>query len=82
MVDARVIGELGESVGDVTNFADWSSKMKSYLGAVDHRYQGKLMEAEQSQVTIRNARMESDVARLSTQLYYILVMTTSGSALD
>ncbi|CAK0912068.1 unnamed protein product, partial [Prorocentrum cordatum] len=57
-------------------------KMKSYLGAVDHRYQGKLMEAEQSQVTIRNARMESDVARLSTQLYYILVMTTSGSALD
>ena len=82
VVDTRVIGKPGEFAGDVTKFADWSFKMKSYLGAVDHRYQGKLMEAEQSQVTIRNATMEPDVARLSTQLYYILVMTTSGSALD
>ncbi|CAK0791790.1 unnamed protein product, partial [Prorocentrum cordatum] len=60
MVDTRVIGKPGEFAGDVTKFADWSFKMKSYFGAVDHRYQGKLMEAEQSQVTIRNATMEPD----------------------
>ncbi|CAK0795275.1 unnamed protein product [Prorocentrum cordatum] len=82
VVDTRVMGKPGEFAGDVTMFAEWSFKMRSYLGAVDHRYQGKLMDAEQSQVTIRSATMEPDIARLSTQLYYILVMITSGSALD
>ncbi|CAK0882790.1 unnamed protein product [Prorocentrum cordatum] len=82
VVDTRVIGKPGEFASDVTKFADWIFKMKSYVGAVDHRYQDKLMEAEQSQVTIRNATMEPDVARLSTQLYYIIVMAASGSALD
>eukprot|EP00959_Pyramimonas_sp_CCMP1952_P068838 1436668-Pyramimonas_sp.AAC.1 len=30
---------------------------------------------------LKNATMEPDEARLSTQLYYILVLTTSGPAL-
>ena len=38
--------------------------------------------AKQSGPTREDATMEPEVARLSTQLYYILVMTTSGSALD
>jgi hypothetical protein len=82
VVDTRVIGKPEQYSGDPMKFADWSFKMRAYLGAVDQRYQTELQTTESSSVAMLNATMTQEQVGLSTQLYYILVMTTSGPALD
>ena len=81
-MDTRVIGKPDQHAGEAVRFGDWSFKMRAYLGAVDQRYQQELLETEASPVARLNATMSPETAKLSTQLYYILVMTTSGPALD
>ena len=39
VVDTRVIGRPDKCDGDPMQFADWLFKLRSYLGAVDQRYQ-------------------------------------------
>ena len=63
-------------------YADWSFKLRSYLGAVDQRYQEELTKTEASSTPRLNANLGSEESALSTQMYYILVMTTAGAALD
>ena len=72
VVDTRVIGKPDqfEFDGDPIKYADWSSKLRSHLGAVDQRYQEELVTTEASSTP------------LSSQMYCILVMTTAGAALD
>ena len=82
VVDTRVIGKPDQFDGDPLKYADWSFKLRSYLGAVDQRYQQALTTTEATTTPRLNATLGSDGSALSTQLYYILVMTTSGSALD
>ena len=78
VVDTRVIGKPDEFDGDPMKYADWSFKLRSYLGAVDQRYQEEL-----TKTTPRlNANLGSEESALGTQMYYILVMTTAGAALD
>ena len=63
-------------------YADWSFKLRSYLGAVDQRYQQELTTTETSSTPRLGATLGSEESALSTQMYHILVMTTAGAALD
>ena len=63
-------------------YADWSFKLRLYLGAVDQRYQEELMKTESSSTPRLNANLGSEESALSTLMYYILLMTTAGAALD
>ena len=82
VVDTQLIGKPDQFDGDPMKYADWSKKLRSYLGAVDQRYQRELMETESSSTPRLNANLGSGESALSTQMYYILVMTTAGAALD
>ena len=82
VVDTRVIGKPDQFKGDPMKYADWSFNLRSYLGAVDQRYQEELMKTESSSTPRLNANLWSEESALSTQMYYILVMTTAGAALD
>ena len=82
VVDTRVIGEPDQFDGDPMKYADWSFNLRSYLGAVDQRYQHELTTTETSSTPRLNTTLGSEESALSTQMYYILVMTTAGAALD
>ena len=82
LVDTRILGRPESFSGETTKYPDWSFKLKSYMGAVDQRYQILMNQAESSSVAVLNVAMNPDEAQLSTQLYYVLVMLTSGPALD
>ena len=76
VVDTRVIGKPDQFDRDPMKYADWSFKLRSYLGDADQRYQQKLTTTE----TSSTPRLKE--SELSTQMYYILLMTTAGAALD
>ena len=59
-----------------------SFRLRSYLGAVDQRYQLEPTTTEESSTPRINAALSSEASCLSTQMYYPLVMTTIGSALN
>ena len=82
VVDTRVIGKPDQFDGDPMKYVDWSFKLKSYLGAVDQRYQEELTKTESSSTPRLNANLGCEDSALSTQMYYILVMTAAGAALD
>ena len=82
VVDTQVIGKPDQFDGDPMKYADWSFKLKSYLGAVDQRYQEELTKTGSSSTPRLKANLGSEESSLSTQMYYILVMTTAGAALD
>ena len=63
-------------------FAGWSFKLRSYLEAVDQRCQQELTTTESSSTPRLNATLGSEESVLSTQMYYILVMTSAGAAWD
>ena len=82
VVDTRVIGKPDQFDGNPMKYAGWSFTLRSYLGAVDQRYQQELTTTETSSTPRLNATLGSDEIALSTQMYYILVMPTAGAALD
>ena len=81
LVDTRLIGKPQSYDGDPTKFPDWSFAMKSYMSALNPAYQA-LLNVEASQVPMRNASLDPENAALGTQLYYVLVMLCTGSALN
>ena len=82
VVDTRVIGRPDKFDGDPMKYAGWLFKLRSYLGAVDQRYQLEPTTTEAPSTPRLNATLSSEASCLGTQTYYILVMTTTGSALD
>ena len=82
VVDTRVIGKPDQFDGDPMKCADWSFKVRSYLGAVDQRYQQELTTTGASSTPRLNATLDSEGSALSTKMYCMLVMTTAGAALD
>ena len=82
VVGTRVIGKPDQFNGDPMTYADWSFKLRTYLGVVDQRYQDELAKTGASPTPRLNATLDSEGSALSTQMYYILVMTTAGAALD
>ena len=63
-------------------YTDRSFRLKLYLGAVDQRYQLEPMTTEASSTPRPSATLSSEASCLSTQMYYKLGTTTTGSALD
>ncbi len=82
LVDTRLLGKPEGFLCDPAKFPDWSFKLKAYLGAIDVRYQAMIAIVEQATAPILNVGLSSEEAQLSTQLYYVLVMLSSGAALD
>ena len=82
VVDTRVIGKPDQFDGDPMKYANWSFKLRSSLGAVDQRYRQELATTEASSTPRLNATLGSEESGLSTQMYYIPVMTIAGAALD
>ena len=56
-------------------YADWVLKLRSYLRVVDQRYQLEPTTTEASSKQRLNATLSSEASCLSTQMYYIFVMT-------
>ena len=69
VVDTRVIGKPDQFDGDPMKYADWSFKLRSYLGAVDQRYQQELTTTETSSTPRLNANLGSEENALSTQFW-------------
>ena len=67
----KVIGKLNHCSGDSTRIGDWSFKLKQLFA-----------EAEQSAVPTLNATRDSTDATLSVQLYHVLVVLSTDTALD
>ena len=76
VVDTRVIGRPDEFGGDPRKYTDWLSKLRAYFGAVDQESK----KTEASSIPRLDAKLSCEATCLSTQMYYILVMTTTGSA--
>ena len=81
LLDTRVLGKPQAFDGDTARYSDWSFVLKSYMSAVDPAYTEAFREIEASEVSMVNATLSADDVDLSTQLYYVLVMLTSGPAL-
>ena len=60
-------------------YTDWWSKLKACSRAVDQRYQMESKTTEASSTPRLDAKLSCEASCHSTQ---ILVMTTTGSALD
>ena len=82
LVDTRLLGKPENFSGDPQKYPGWSFKLKAYLGAIDVRYQALMAHVEQSSGPLLNVGLSPEEAQLSTQLYYVLVMLSSGAALD
>jgi hypothetical protein len=82
LVDTRLLGKPENFTGDPQKYPDWSFKLKAYLGAIDVRYQALMANVEQSNGPLLNVGLPPEEQQLSTQLYYVLVMLSSGPALD
>ena len=80
-VDTRVIGRPDKFDGDPMKYVDWLFKLVSHLGAMDQWYQLEPTTTEASSTPRINAAL-SEASCLSTQMYHILVVTTTGSALN
>ena len=77
VVDTRVIGKPEQFDGHPMKYAGWSFKLRSYLRAVDQRYEQELTTTEASSTLRLNANLGSEGSALSTQMYYILPRWTS-----
>ena len=67
-IDTKAIGKPDHFSGEATRFGDWSFKLQSHMGALDHRYERVIAEAEQSVNAILNAACAHGDAALSAQL--------------
>ena len=71
VVDTRVIGKPDQFDGDPMKYADWWFQLRSYLGAVDQRYQRELTTTKTSSTPRLNATLGSEEDALRTQMYYV-----------
>ncbi|CAK0820598.1 unnamed protein product, partial [Prorocentrum cordatum] len=79
VVDTRVLSKPESYAGDPSRLADWSFKMRAYLGAVDERYQHLIEKTEMATEPLKNATMEPDEwePRLRTRFVGLLMQLMS-----
>ena len=82
LVDTRGLGKREVLRGDPAAYNDWVFVLRSYMGAMDRRYQSLLTRAEGSEMPLWNRGLTAEEQGLSTQLYYVLVMLCRERALD
>ena len=67
---------------DPSEYSDWSFVLKSYSACISPDYIDLLDRISGSRVSMPNRLLGESDRKLSTQLYYILVMLVKGRALD
>eukprot|EP00971_Amphidinium_carterae_P087465 1730551-Amphidinium_carterae.1 len=80
IIDTRTLSRPETFTGDHTKWRDWRAVMKAYTGAISPRM-GELMTQVET-TNVLNEAMDPSDRGLSTQLYYMLVMSTKNTALD
>jgi len=81
-VDTRVLGKPDIFDGNGAKWRDWSTIMRAYLSLVNSKLSDMIPLAESSAVPLMNAIGTDEERTASTTVYYILMMTCRGSALD
>ena len=81
-VDTRTLGKPEVFKSDPSEYSDWSFVLKSYLACISPDYIDLLDRISGSRVSMPNRLLGESDRKLSTQLYYILVMLVKGRALD
>ncbi|CAE7244466.1 unnamed protein product [Symbiodinium sp. CCMP2592] len=79
---AELTQALQAQLGDPAAFNDWIFILRSYLSAMDQRYQALLQRAEISATGLWNRTLDATEKGLCTQLYFLLVMLCRDRALD
>ena len=70
LVDTRGLGKPEVFRGEAASFNDWNFVLRSYLGALDKRFQTLLARCGSSELPLWNRGLSPEVQGLSTQLYY------------
>ena len=81
-IDTRNLGKPEIFNGEAAKWRDWSLVLRSYISAVDHNAVALMNRAEVSPNPVLNLTLDAAAAAISAQLYYVLVMTCRGTALD
>jgi hypothetical protein len=81
-LDTRNLGKPDVFSGETSKWRDWSIVLRSYISAADHNATALLAHAETSREPVRNLALDAASSAISSQLYYVLVMTCRGPALD
>ena len=81
-LDTKLIGKPDHINGDPTKFGDWSFELKSYMRALDSRYQQLFAETEQSAVPILNVTRDLTEATLNAQLYCVFFTSSAATTLE
>ena len=81
-IDTRSLGKPEIFSGETAKWRDWSIVLRSYISAVDHNAVALMTRAETSADPVLNVALDAASSAISAQLYYVLVMTCRGTALD
>ena len=81
-LDTRSLGKPEVFSGESTKWRDSSIVLKSYISAADHNANALLAHAEASREPVLNVALDAASSAISSQLYYVLIMTCRGPALD
>ena len=81
-VDLRQLGKPDLFKGTVEDFNDWAFILKSYLACVDGNYVQLLERVEATRHPMPNRSLSPTEQKLSTRLYYIVVLLVRNRPLD
>ena len=82
VVDTRVFGRPDKWDGSEKAWSNWSFVMKAYAEAIDQALSADMTTAECSTDAMSNDTMTGETKARSVQLYFVLIMLCTGSALD
>ena len=81
VVDTRLLGKLKSFDGSTDSWRQFKFTFLGYAGAVDSRLKQAMIESEVlPEASITNSALPARDQRVSTQLYYMLVLLLEGSA--
>jgi hypothetical protein len=81
LVDMRVLGKPSSFSGDRESWRSWSFTMKAFAAAMSSELRRLMDSASATQTMILNIALTTEQQRWSSQLYYMLSLTTTGEAL-
>ncbi|CAK0853831.1 unnamed protein product [Prorocentrum cordatum] len=82
LIYTRVLGKLSDFNGEPGTWRDWSTIFRAYASACEPALKDAMDRAEHADTPVLNATLPDDQVRLSSQLYYMLVMLNKGLSLD
>ncbi|CAK0840427.1 unnamed protein product, partial [Prorocentrum cordatum] len=82
LIDTRVLGKPNDFNGEPGTWRGWSTIFRAYASACEPALKDAMDRAEHADTPVLNATLPDDQVRLSSQLYYMLVMLNKGLSLD